>query len=60
MLELVDGYNLDKIVSYEFTKTSNKKRSFSELVFKTTMQQFAFATDEEFYNQFVEAVNNAI
>jgi hypothetical protein len=58
-LESTESHNLNKIVGYNFVKISNKKHSFSQLSFKTFSYHVAFVVDEKFYDQFVEAVNNA-
>ena len=58
-LEVIESYNLSKIVNYCFTKVSNTKRSFSQLLLKTPSSQINLIIDVDFYNQFVDAVNNA-
>ena len=57
---MTNSYNLNKVVSYEFVRFSNKKRSFSQLLLKTAASQVALIGDVEFYNEFVNAVNNAV
>lgn len=57
--EVIENYSLNKIVSYEFTKLSNKKRYISNLLLKTPASHASFSIDENFYNEFVIAVNNA-
>ena len=59
-LEVTDSYNLNKVVSYGFVRFSNKKRSISQLQLKTAASQVGFIVDVEFYNEFVNAVNNAV
>ena len=58
-IKTVASYNLDKIVSYEFVKISRKKRSLSIMSVKTPATQCEFGVDEEFYDSFVAAINNA-
>ena len=56
---VVENHNLNKIVSYEFVRYSRRKRYISQLLLKTQASQVYFIVDEEFYNEFVAAINNA-
>ena len=56
----VESHNLDKAVSYEFEKISRKNTVYySKMSFKTPASHLSVAVDEDFYNKFIAAVNNA-
>ena len=59
-ITITENYNLSKINNYTLIKVSNKKRSYSQLSLSTSSSHATIAVDTEFYNQFIEAVNNAV
>ena len=56
----VESYNLNKIGYYIFNQMTIKGRKFYTLQFTTFSTPVIFAVDEEFYNNFVNAVNATI
>ena len=55
-----ESFNLNAITYHNFYKTIAKGKAYFTLVFKTSTNTEKFIVDEEFYNEFVKAVNNAI
>ena len=56
----VESYNLDKIDSYSLNQTFIKDKTISTLKFTTSLTPVSFVVDEEFYNEFVKAINATI
>lgn len=51
------SYNLDKIISYSFNKIIKEDKELSILAVSTVNDTANYSVDEEFYNEFVKAIN---
>ena len=52
-----ESYNLHTITYYSFHQTITKKTAYFTLILKTSTDTAKFIVDEDFYNEFVNAVN---
>ena len=59
-LKQIESYNLNKITHYSIYQTITKKGTRFTLKFKTSTDTVKFIVDEEFYNEFVNAVSATV
>ena len=56
-IKQIESYNLNTITYYSLYQTNTNKNTYCTLTFKTSLDTAKFIVDNDFYNEFVNAVN---